>query len=196
MKKLLNPATVLLVAILVVQSVFIGISFSKIHKLEQAKPSVQNQAQQNQFAISMAALSAVGLNQPAVSVTDNAVYFPDIHLALPLNNDTISLLYSSRQTGNPDKQTMTTYDVSTRGLAALSPIGLQHQLACYPVRLAFEDKANPFNPHESNNAAVKLADGRTLQIYAHDDSQCAAQWRAANVKPDSLKKIFEQATSY
>jgi hypothetical protein len=194
MKKLIIPPmlAILLVAVLVIQSVFISVSFSKIHKLENAK----NPDQRNSFAVSMAALNATGFSQPAVSVSDNKVYLPDIRLALPLNSDTTSLLYSSRETGNPTEQTTTTYDVTTRSLASLSPVGFQQQLACYPIRLAFEDKANPFNPHEKDNAAVKLADGRTLQIYAHDDSKCAAQWQAAKIDPDTLKNAFKQATSY
>ncbi|MDB5186526.1 MAG: hypothetical protein JWL85_1049 [Candidatus Saccharibacteria bacterium] len=198
MKRLINPITVtiLLVAIALTQSVLIGISFNKIHKLESAKSAAQNQEQQDKSAVSMAALNAASFNQPAVSVSDNKVYFPDIHLALPLNNDTVSFLYTGRQVGNPNKQTITTYDVTTRGLASLSPVGFQQRLACDPVRLAFEDKANPFSPHEKNNSSVKLADGRTLQIYAYSDSTCNAQWQAANVDPILIKSTFEQATSY
>lgn len=198
MKKLINPATmtIVLAVILVIQSVLIGVSFSRIHEIENVQLAVQNQDLQNLQAVSLAALSATSFNQPTVSVSDNKVYFPDIHLALPLNDNTTQLLYLGRQTGNSDRQTTTTYDVTARSLASLSPVGFQQQLACYPIRLAFEDKANPFNDHEKNNSAVKLADGRTLQIYADDNPKCAAQRKTANVDPSVLMDSFKQAASY
>lgn len=197
MKRLTQPVVLLslLVLVLVVQCILIGVGYSKIHKLETSKTSPQSQSQPDMSA-SMAALNAISFNQPAISVSDNKVYLPEVNLALPLNETTLSLLYSGRETGNPSKQTQTTYDVTTRGLASLSPAGFQQQLACYPIRLAFEDKSNPFNPYEKDNSAVKLADGRTLQIYADSNPKCSPQWQAAKVSPDAIKKVLEQATSY
>ncbi|MDB5170031.1 MAG: hypothetical protein JWN82_427 [Candidatus Saccharibacteria bacterium] len=190
--KIINKttATVLLVLILLAQSACIALSFDKIHKLETAKPA------DDLLSISMNALNASGLSQPAVSVGDNKVYFPELRLALPLNDTTTSLVYHGRSVGNAAGTTGVTYDVTTRGLASLSPVGFQTRLACDPIRLAFEAKANPFNPYEKNNAAVTLADGRTLQIYAFSEPACDAQWQAVGVKPDVLKNIFKQATSY
>jgi hypothetical protein len=183
------------VIVVIVQFALLAVCFSKIHTLESHRPAAQNRRRQAESPAAMTALSAISFNQPAVSVSDNKVYLPDMKLSLPLTDTAFTLLYSGRQTLS-NGQTATVYDVTTRSLASLSPAGFQQRLACYPLRLAFEAKPNPFNPHEKDNSAVKLADDRTLQIYANDDEACAPQWQAANVKPDALEQAFEQATSY
>jgi len=194
MKKVTTPQVLvsLLVLVLVGQSTLLAIGFKKIHTLETTKPSVLSQDQQNLSATTMTALSAVSMSEPVVSVGDNKVYLPYLRIALPIDSTSLQLLYSARSVG----ENSFTYDVTTRGLASLSPIGFQTRLACTPLRLAFEAKPNPYNPHESNNASVKLADGRTLQIYADSDTTCDAQWRAAGVDPDVMKTTFVQAQSY
>lgn len=212
--KRLSKSTILptiLITILALQTVAITVAYVKINTLRKADNSnLLALNQQNTSAAAITALNAVGFSQPAVSVSENRVYLTDLKLSLALNDTTSSLLYAKREVGahhtedheheegegQHDEELVTVYDVSTRALVSLSPIGFQQQLACNPIRLAFEDKSNPFNPNESNSASVKLADGRTLQIYAGGDPQCQNQWEAANISPDNLKKEFEQARSY
>ncbi|MGF7228568.1 MAG: hypothetical protein ACQR33_01135 [Candidatus Saccharibacteria bacterium] len=183
----------LLIAVIIVQGMFMCLSLRRIHTLNASVSDIKSQ-QSSRDALN--ALNVVSLSQPAVSVADNKVYLPDIHLALPLNTTTAALLYDSREVGSTQKTTGTTYDVTTRALATLPSSSFQDQFSCSPVRFSFEATANPYNPHEKTNTAVKLADGRMLQIYTYTNTACNAQWKAAGVVPNTITQAFEQATSY
>lgn len=179
----------IVLAALIFQAVCISASFNKNRELETAVHHLESQQNQQD---SLQALVAVGMSQPAISVTEKKVYFPELKIALPLSDEAVSLLYATRQTGN--KQV--TYDITNRALASQPSAGFQTQFACTPVRLSFEASANPFNQNEQNNAAVKLADGRTLQIYTYTNKACQPQWDAADVNPSKIAQLFAQATSY
>lgn len=180
-----------LAVIIVVQGILLYAGFTKIHDLEVS----QEAATQTQLAVSMAALSTASLSQPVLAVADNKVYLPEMRIAVPLTVASQSLLYGSREVGDKGN-TATTYDVTVRGLSSLSPVGMQQTLACTPLRVTFEDKVNPFNPHEKPATAVKLSDGRTLQIYRYSNAVCDPQWQASGTDPVMLAQLFEQATSY
>lgn len=183
---------IIVVAALIFQAVCISASFNKNRELEASIHRLDTQQSQQLSQDSLSALNAVGMSQPAVSVTEKKIYFPELKLALPLSDPATSLLYSSREVGSGQ----TTYDVTNRALASLPSAGYQTQFACSPVRLSFETKANPFNPNEQTNPAVMLADGRTLQIYTYTNKACQAQWNAAKVDPGAIAQLFAKATVY
>lgn len=182
----------LIVTVVVMQGIFILIGLSRINQLED---SVANSNTQHISQDASSALQAVGLSQPAVSVSNDKVYLIDSRLVLPLTKESASLLYSSREVG-PQKELKTTYDVTTRALAALPAQGFQDQFACTPVRFSFETSANPYNADEKPNPAIKLSDGRTLQVYTYTNADCDAQWQAAGVDPSAIAQLFAKATSY
>ena len=139
--------------------------------------------------------SAASFAHVTPSVSDNAVYLPDVRLKLPLNDTTLQLLYSPRTMGSAQKATTAVIDVSTTAEASYPQQPLQ-RLACIPVRLAFEAKSNPYNPHEKNVGSVTLADGRTLQIYAFHEPSCDLAFHVTNTDTDALGALFKQARSY
>lgn len=183
---------VVVVAALIVQAVCISAAFNKNRELETSLRRLDTQQGQQLPQDSLNALGAVGMSQPAVSVTEKRVYLPELKLALPLSDEAVSLLYSSRQVDGGQ----TTYDVTNRALASQLSAGYQVQFSCTPIRLSFENKANPFNQNEQTNPAVTLADGRVLQIYTYTNKACQAQWDAAKVDPATIAQLFAKATSY
>lgn len=184
----------LLVLVLVAQSVVLGMTVRKVRNLER-KISDTSTGQGTTDGV-MTALNAVALSQPAISVSESKVYFPDMNLQIPLSKQATTLLYGSRTVGGEPAKAMTTYDITTRPLASFYGVGYQTELSCTPVRLAFEAAANPYNNHEKPSSPVKLADGRTLQIYTYSNQKCDAQWKAANVDPTAIAALFEKASSY
>lgn len=187
---------VVIFIVLIAQSVLIGIGYKKIDKLESTKSNQSVAPQSVSEANASTALMAASMSVPAVAVSEQKVYLPELRIALPLNETSVSLLYAGRQVGNAADERTTVYDATTRALATQSTAGSDQRLACYPVRLAFEEQPKPFNPNEKANTPVKLKDGRTLQVYTASDSTCEARWNVANVKPAELAKLFAEATSY
>lgn len=182
----------IVIAALIFQAVCISASFNKNRELEASVRRLDTQQNQQLSQDSLNALGAVGMSQPAVSVTEKKIYFPELKLVVPLSDDAVSILYSGRQVGSGQ----TTYDITNRTLVSLPATGYQTQFSCTPVRLSFEAKANPFNQNEKTNAAVTLADGRTLQIYTYTNKACQPQWDAAKVDPAAIAQLFAKATSY
>jgi hypothetical protein len=189
MKKFIIPSILaLLVIAVVVEGILIAASYDKINR--------SNANQDVMSAISVKGLSATSFNQPSISVSEGRTYFPEMKLFVTLDNVSSSLLYISREVGDPARVTDATYDIATRRFVSLSPVGYQQQKACYPVRLKFEDKPNAYSPYEQNSSSIKLEDGRTLQIYPNDDPACKPQFSTSATKPSEIKKVFEGAKSY
>jgi hypothetical protein len=187
---------ILFVAVLIAaQGILMSVVFYKVHTLENSVANLKNKSQPaSEDAI--IALNAASLSQPAISVSENKVYFPEVSLSIPLSKQATTLLYSGRTVGGEPAKATTTYDVTTRPFASLSNGGFQTELSCIPVRFSFEAIANPYNDHEKPAKPVKLADGRTLQVYTYSNQKCDAQWKAANVDPGTIAELFEKASSY
>lgn len=147
---------------------------------------VQTQQASDQFA---------SYTQVAAEPTESKVYIPELHLALPLNQTTLSLMYSMRttKTGTTSSDEA---DITTHAEAAY-PMQQQRVRSCTSVaRIKFETKADPYNPEEKPQPAVTLADGRVLQIYSSRLSSCNQEWQANGVPPGAIAAAFQQATSY
>jgi hypothetical protein len=194
-KSLLTICSVLLVAIIAVQSFLIASAFHKINILEKkVHPELAGELN------TVAANSQVGINfashtPPAISVKESKVYLPELKLQLPLNDTSLGILYATNKSishGNP----LTLYDVSTRSLAATPQPSMKVTSCTDVIQLRFETKADPFNTNQKSNPPIKLADGRTLQVYTNTDPTCSQLWNAANVKPAGIAQLFQQATSY
>jgi hypothetical protein len=178
--------------ILVLQTVALGLLWRSEHDTSLETRDLLNE-QFTQLSQLFTATSAASLNHVVVSVSDNAVYFPDLHLKLPLNNTTLNLVYSVR--ANAPGSNTTVIDVDTQSDATYTAPMLQ-TFSCTPLRLAFESKPNPYNPHEKDDESVTLADGRILQVYAYHQSSCDVQYQAEGMNTDALAAQFKAATSY
>jgi len=181
---------VLLGGIIVLQFVLLGVLFSRFQHYKRDTDTVIGQLTLDQNV----GLHNVGLLRVTAVPAENIVYLPDIHLKLPLNESTLGLVYGKRTTESNGKS-MDVVDVTTLTDATTEPFPNQ-RLACVPVRLAFEDKANPYNPHEIAQLAVKLGDGRTLQIYKFQDDSCNGRWQITQTDPAKIAEAFQSAKSY
>jgi hypothetical protein len=195
MKKFLMIACpILLVAVIAIQGIFLASAYHKINTLQKAiPPGLQGQLDQLQANASVG-IDAASFSPAVISIKDSKVYLPDVGLQLPLDFKVTGLLYDMRQTGGPDTTT-TVYDVTTRELVS-TPQPLKATSCTSPVRLGFGIKADPFNPNEKTNTPVKLADGRTLQIYTNTDPSCAQHWKSTSTIPADIAQMFQKATSY
>jgi len=158
-------------------------------------PSAAVQAMQQQQAF--AAQQAASASHPQVSVTDDAVYLPELRLKLPLNPTSLSLVYSLRTSDmTATGIDPTEADISTKNLIAF-PSNPNQKIGCSSaVRIKLEAKPDPYNPHEIVAASVKLADGRTLQVYAFHHPDCDQTNTLTGTNPDTVADVFKEATSY
>jgi hypothetical protein len=179
----------ILLAAFVLQTVGLVALWGIVHSEQQ---KLENQVEK-EATDSVALNNAASMSAVVASLSDNAVYMPSIRLKLPLTKDTLQLLYSTRSVGLKGDQQTT--DVDTRTDASFS-LGTVQRLACTPVRLAFEAKPNPHNPHETVRATVALADGRTLHAYSFEDESCNQKYGFTGTDPVRLAALFNSATSY
>ena len=180
-----NPRNIwvlLLVGIIILQFACLGLLFRKVHRIENQTPS---------------ALQAASVSHPEVSVTDNAVYIPELRLKLPLDPTSLSLVYSLRTSDiTASRIDPIEADISTKDLIAY-PINPNQAIGCSSaVRIKLEAKPDPYNPHEIVAASVKLADGRMLQVYAFHHDDCTLANKMSNTDPDTVADVFKEATSY
>ncbi|HEX8226338.1 MAG TPA: hypothetical protein VF572_00555 [Candidatus Saccharimonadales bacterium] len=145
-----------------------------------------------------AASAAAGLTRAVVSVTDDAVYIPELRLKLPLNALTTQFTYSVRTgyVGSPvGSSDAAEANISTTTLATY-PLPPQPIGCSTSVRLKFEAKPNPYNPHETVRASVQLGDGRTLQAYSYQHDTCDKAFSLTGTDSKRQAEVFQQAKSY
>lgn len=197
MKKILNQKTfnIIVTLALLIIGLLLYFALSQINdqnKMQYVSNKYQFEALTRQAAINA---SNAQFKNPVISVSENSVYLPNIRIKLPLDDQSLAMVYSSREVGNPDKKMDTTYDVATQDFLNEAAY-MTTRLACYPVRFSFEVKANPFNPNEHAGTPVSLADGRTMQIYTAADKSCLKVWTQTKTNPAALAATLQKATSY
>lgn len=177
---------------LIIIAVFAGFNGYLYTDLKSYKE--QNKVQVQHIVDLTAKMSDSNKMAPSVVVpSENFVYLPDIRLKLPISNLAAQLVYGSRNLGTKaDEQVV---DISTASYESFVPIQ-SHRLACMPVRIAFEAQPNPYNPSEKPQKPVKLAGGRTLQIYATSEPSCDERWKLTGVRSFDIASLFQQARSY
>lgn len=116
----------------------------------------------------------------------NALYIEELNLVIPANeiSRTIRVQNYSQATANEIR-------LSSSAMTDHS----QHIQSCSDmVRLKIEPKPDAYSPDQPLYANVKLADNRTLQIYASTTKECQAAWR--EVSPQNIAAQFIGAKSY
>lgn len=121
-------------------------------------------------------------------VNQNKIFIPALRLALPLNEQTLAIVYAK----SGEKQ------VSISNRAALSvPYDTSQHLDCTSViRIVEEPKVNSFNPSDKHVRTLVLSDDRTLQLYANVPKSCMPSYQSARIEPEKFAELFNNSISY
>lgn len=128
------------------------------------------------------------------------VYLPEFRIKLPFTPVSKSLTYEMRGefdelfTGNPSSSSQ----IPEADLYSTHYIYPQQPATAdcgVMVRIKLEAKPDAYSPHEKPST-VKLADGRTLQVYESvDEKSCQRSWDSS-VSPSVVAKQLQRAQSY
>jgi hypothetical protein len=198
MKKLItrDTVTIVLAVLVVAQFILWGWTIQRQDNINSRHIQTMNTMQQNLTAVS----NGLSYQQVAVSPSDNKIYLPQLGLALPLTTLGTSLLYSpdaAYQTGSNKAPSGPANEATVSIFGTASATQTQSQFDCSGlVRIKFEATPNPYNPSETPIGGVKMANGKTLQIYANHRSACQKEWSITQANADAVADLFKQAQSY
>jgi hypothetical protein len=135
------------------------------------------------------ALSSLYNKRPATEVAQQRVYFPEAHIYVPLSSYARDVVYSWQDADHDTPATLTaTNDFNVRILPNTFddvPCLQRHVTVVVSGKTSYDG---------TFVEAVKLADGRTLNIYKQDHKNCKDIWSQG--APDKLVEILRQAKSY
>jgi|SRR5882672_577027 len=156
--------------------------------LSRANQKIQDSQLSNQLTLNE--LDQVAQQQALSPIPGaNRLYLAGLNLTIPLNPTTSSIRYgfSSGAPGNDSGEVrltstfMTDHTVHTKSCSDM-------------VRLKMESKPDAYSPEQPLYTTVKLADGRTLQVYASTTKECQLAWQV--VSPQSIAEAFKAAATY
>lgn len=135
-----------------------------------------------------------------VSPSDHAVYFPLAKLKVADSTLAEGLVYTytpSYTIPHDNKVFPATLSVSTHDLASNAQSTTQ-QFDCTEVAYAdFVTPSYPVNPMWKSDGTVKLADGRTMNVYyAPSIPGCSGAWRMNKVDSKVVADLLKQGSSY
>lgn len=117
------------------------------------------------------------------------LYLPELNLTVPLNTTTSSVRYNFTEAANSNESG------EARLSSAIMTDHITRVKSCSDmVRLKIETQPNVYSPDQPHYATVKLADGRTLQVYANTTKECESAW--IMMSPQAIAKEFKEAASY
>jgi hypothetical protein len=179
--------TLIVVALCVLTSILWIHERNNSHTLNAQMKGLQMQVAGDQYA---------AYTQITAEPTEDKVYIPQLRLALPLNNTTMSLMYSLRTDTATSADAVIEADITTHAEAATLVQQARVRSCSSVVRIKFEAKADPYNLQEKAQASVTLDDGRVLQIYSYHLDSCNQEWQSNGIDPDAIAALFQEATSY
>lgn len=191
-----NNALILLAVLVIIQFGLLGCQWLRQRHTDNLYAGEIAALQQNPAAPD----NALSYQQVTVSPTDKKIYFPQLDLSIPLTQLGASLVYSpdtayvsgsnKLPSGAPDEAEISTF-------STVSAQQSQSQFDCSGlVRIKFDAEPNPYNPNEIPSGSVKLANGKTLQIYSYHLKACQKEWSFIQANPDVIAALFKQAQSY
>lgn len=166
--------------------------------------------QQNEITSLNSEVSTLTANQAAtqgptyydvtISPNDKTVYFPLAKVKVTDSTLAEGLVYTytpSYTIPHDSKVFPATLSVSTHDLAANAQSTTQ-QFDCTEVAYAdFVTPSYPVNPMWKSDGSVKLADGRTMNVYyAPSIPGCSGAWRLNSVNPKAIADLLKQTSSY
>jgi hypothetical protein len=142
-----------------------------------------------------------GSNYNAVSIvpSENAVYLPLAKLKLPATDANESLVYTytpAHRVPGLKKLFNAELNISTHALSVNNFAAAQFD--CSQVVYAdFVTPSYPVNPMWKSDGSIKLADGRTMNVYyAPSISGCSSAWSMSNIDSKAIADSLKQAVSY
>jgi len=138
------------------------------------------------------AMKSLYNSQPATDALQQRLYLPEAKIYLPLSGYSRTLVYRYQPAADGIPETLTlTASANTNALPATFndvPCVQRHAT----VLINSKDKSFADGDFVSD---IKLADGRTLSLYEHDNPACGgAQWSQG--APDKVISLLKQAKSY
>lgn len=135
-----------------------------------------------------------------ISPSDKTVYFPlaKVKLADSISAEGLVYTYTPSYTIPHDSKVFpATLSISTHDLAANAQSTTQ-QFDCTEVVYAdFVTPSYPVNPMWKSDGSVKLADGRTMNVYyAPSIPGCSGAWHLSNINSKAIADLLKQASSY
>lgn len=148
----------------------------------------------NQFAMYGGSFTDV-----TISPSENAVYLPLARLKLSASvaNEKLAYSYTDAYTVPGSKKDFPAQlDISTHDLSVNNYT--KSQFSCSQVVYAdFVTSSYPLNPQWKSDGTVKLADGRTMNIYyAPSIPGCKDAWAMSKIDSKAIADSLKQAVSY
>lgn len=200
-ESLTKSKRLLVIAIIVaVQAIFLGLMGLEYHVLDSTVATNFSKSQKT-IAESNALLkndtySLLANERPVEDPLNAVVYLPEFRIKLPAYSLTKSIAYSLRdELLETDSNSASGPEADVTSMQYIPPDKMTVMDCSNLVRLKVEDKQHPYNPHEKATS-VKLADGRTLQVYEFVNSkECQPSW-SESVSPGQMASVFKEAQSY
>lgn len=187
-ERLLVFIMLMIIALLVSVLWFFGDRINILWQQNQAAMS-EPMSPEMKFYIQTAMKSLYNL-QPVTDVAQQRVYFPEAKIYVPLSAyaRTVVYRYTEAEAGVPAGMVLTS-NFNTNILP-----GTFEDVPCLQrhVEVAINDKSSFSGDFVKT---VRLADGRTLNLYRQDSKSCSDEkWSQGS--PDKLTALLEQAKSY
>lgn len=147
-----------------------------------------------------ATTSGGGYSAVTISPSENSVYLPLVNLKLTDSNLNEGLVYTYQPAHTVQgikKVFPAQLDISTHELA-VNDFSTSQQFDCSQVTYAdFVTPSYPVNPMWKLDGTIKLADGRTMNIYyAPSIPGCNQAWQVNNINSKAIADSLRQAVSY
>jgi len=190
--------TILLI-VLVVQSAFIWISWSRSNTLWQQNNNIvglyakTNATTMDVKVYIQAAVKGIYSNQTVTDAVAKKVYIPEANLVLPMNDLSRSLFYHHEDT---DSKTKTPVQFSFNTSFSLNRFASTFdQVPCAQRMAGFTiNQKDGFITGGHYDGSKTLQDGRTLYFYSNATAGCNAYWGDYNAQ--AVVNLLKQAQSY
>jgi hypothetical protein len=123
------------------------------------------------------------------------VYLPELRIKLPFDSVSKTIAYQMRNV-YPGTKMGPGLEADVISTKYVPPPELTRVDCSNFVRLKLEAEPNPYSPHEKPTS-VKLADGRTLQVYELvNEPECNSSWYYSGISPSMMAQEFTKAQTY
>lgn len=201
-----NKWVLVLVAVLLLQSAGIAILAAKYHSLSQNdRNSDTVSSAHNRLSpqlLSNDIQSVFAAEKVVFNPEDSMVYIPEFKIKLPFDDISKSLAYTMRgylpayipsNASWNHNNTVPEADFTSTYYAHLNKTTTMDCGILARIKLEAEPK--PYSPHEKP-ISVKLADGRTLQVYQTiNQKECQQSW-TSSIAPPAVAGTLIKAQSY
>lgn len=189
--KHVNLWVVILIAVLVGQSLVLAIVVDRLDALW-TQVNEPEPGREMTFETSQMIHNAVSgiYTRPSVDAPTNRLYFPDLRIYLPYNEQSKQVVYDYMPAYNKVPGEVTLNSNTTVNIVPLS----FSDISCMQGMVDVSINKAQGNPQ----ATVKLADGRTIYMKTHpakeDVAHCSDVW--GDLGPSQMMDLFKQAKSY